>query len=515
MKESAPEPPGGAWATTDGLAATASVAEQRDIDLQGRTLRGHAAGGMVVNTAFTVGMATLTLLRGLVVTAFLTPDDYGVWGIVAIALGTLTWLKQVGFSEKYVQQDEADQEAAFQKAFTLELVANTVLMVALLAAIPLAVAVYGQHRIVGPAFATVAIVPAMALQTPIWIFYRRMDFVRQRTLQAIDPAVSMVVAIVLAASGAGVWALVGSMLAGAWASAIAIWLRSPYRLALRWDRATVREYLHFSWPLFASGIALLLMAQATVITASHVLGLAGVGALTIATTFSSYTHRVDEVVTATLYPAICAVKDRLDVLAETFVKSNRLTLMWGMPFGVGLALFTPDIVHFAIGRRWDFAILAIQATAIGSAMQHIAFNWTAFHRARNETGPIAVSTWIALASYAAGPIPLLIADGLRGYSIGIVAASLVQLAVRGHYMRRMLAGFGIVRHTLRAVAPTLPALAVVLLARLAEPRIRTEGWAVAELAAYLVVTAAATWLYERDLLREVLGYLRPGRAATA
>jgi O-antigen/teichoic acid export membrane protein len=500
----------GATGLDVGIEAS-SVAVQRQIDLQGETLRGHAARGAIVNTAFTVGLATLSALRGLVVAAFLSPGDYGVWGIVTIALGTLTWLKQVGFSEKYVQQDEPDQEAAFQQAFTLELAANALLLLALVAVIPVAVAVYGQHKIVAPALAMVAIVPAMALQTPIWIFYRRMDFVRQRTLQAIDPAVGFVVAVALAVAGAGYWALVASALAGAWASAIAVVRRSPYPLRLRWDRATVRDYMGFSWPLFASGVSLLIMAQATVITASRTVGLAGVGALTIANAFSGYTHRVDEVITATLYPAICAVKDRLDVLAETFVKSNRLTLMWGMPFGVGLALFAPDLVHFVVGRRWDFAVTVIEATAIGAAIQHVGFNWTAFHRARNETRPIAVATWISLGAYAIGPIPLLIADGLRGYSIGIIGAAVVALAVRGYYMQRMLAGFRVVRHTLRAVMPTLPATAVVLGARLIEPDRRTAVWAIAELVAYLALTAIATWLLERPLLDEVRGYLRRRR----
>ena len=37
----------------------------RDIDVRGGTLRSHAARGTIVNTAFTAGLATLTLFRGL------------------------------------------------------------------------------------------------------------------------------------------------------------------------------------------------------------------------------------------------------------------------------------------------------------------------------------------------------------------------------------------------------------------------------------------------------------------
>ena len=41
---------------------------------------------------------------------------------------------------------------------------------------------------------------------------------------------------------------------------------------------------------------------------------------------------------------MCAVADRTELLFETFVKSNRLALMWAMPSGLGLALFAPDLV---------------------------------------------------------------------------------------------------------------------------------------------------------------------------
>src|SRR3954454_4597348 len=331
----------------------------RDIDVRGGTLRTHAARGTIINTAFTAGLATLTLFRGLIVAIFLDPSDYGIWGILVIGLGTLSWLKQVGLSEKYIQQDEPDQEVAFQKAFTLELIANILLGVVLLVGLPIAVAVYGHDEIIAPGLVCITILPATVLQTPLWVFYRRMEFVRQRTLQAIDPVVSFVVAVPLAAAGAGYWALVVSLVAGTWMTALVVWRSSPYRMRWRWEIRTAREYFRFSGPLFTSGVGLLVMAQGTVIAASRSLGLAAVGALTIANGFSNYTHRVDDIITSTLYPAICAVKDRAAVLTEAFVKSNRLTLMWGMPFGVGLALFTPDLVHYVIGDHWAFAINAI------------------------------------------------------------------------------------------------------------------------------------------------------------
>ena len=37
----------------------------------------------------------------------------------------------------------------------------------------------------------------------------------------------------------------------------------------------------------------------------------------------SFTDSVDQLITGALYPAICAVRDRTEVLYESLVKSNR------------------------------------------------------------------------------------------------------------------------------------------------------------------------------------------------
>src|SRR3954451_18208699 len=91
----------------------------------GRGLRRPAARGTLINSAFQVGLAGLGFLRRLLIAAFLTRAEFGIWGIIVTTLITLSWLKDLGIADKYVQQNEDDQEAAFQKAFTLELLVST------------------------------------------------------------------------------------------------------------------------------------------------------------------------------------------------------------------------------------------------------------------------------------------------------------------------------------------------------------------------------------------------------
>ena len=178
-----------------------SSADTRSIDTRGLSLRRYAARGVLVNSAFDIGLSSLGLIRGFVLAALLTTVDYGVWGVLAVSLGVLATLKFVGVSDKYIQQEESNQELAFQRAFTAELIATAIAIVPMLIALPVVAIVYGQWELVPPGLVLITVMVASALQSPIWIYYRSMHFVRQRSLAAIEPVVGFVVAIGLAIAG--------------------------------------------------------------------------------------------------------------------------------------------------------------------------------------------------------------------------------------------------------------------------------------------------------------------------
>ncbi|WP_205698087.1 oligosaccharide flippase family protein [Conexibacter sp. SYSU D00693] len=497
----------------------AARAEDRDykgrFKLRGRSLRQHAARGTLINSAFLLLISLLGFLKGFALAGLLDPDDYGIWGIIVVAFGTLTWLKQVGIGDKYIQQDEEDQELAFQKAFTLELYFTLLFTLALGLLTPLLALLYGEPRIIAPALVTLLVLPAGALQTPLWAYYRKMEFGRQRMLQSVDPLVGLVASVVLAALGMGVWALVLGLLAGAWSAALVSVLASPHKLRLRFERGSLHSYASYSWPLFIASGGSLVIAQTSMICGEDAVGLAGAGAITLAAQVTQLTDKVDSIMTGTLYPAICAVRDRTDLLFESFVKSNRLSLMWAMPFGVSLALFAPDLVHHVIGDKWEEAIPLLQVMGITAAVAHLGYNWDAYFRARGDTKPMAVASVAAMVAFLLVGIPGLYLEGLDGFALGLWAQALVHVVVRFHFLGRLFDGFDLTPHAIRAVTPLVPPVACVLLVRLVEHGgERSATQAALELLLYGALTAVSTWLIEGRLLREAVRYLRPAAAAS-
>src|SRR3954447_25341416 len=86
-----------------------------------RSLRAITARGGAVNAVFLSGAEGLVLAQGLLATALLGPGAIGLYGIVTTTAMTVVQLRRVGIDEAFVQQHADDEEAEFQRAFTVEL----------------------------------------------------------------------------------------------------------------------------------------------------------------------------------------------------------------------------------------------------------------------------------------------------------------------------------------------------------------------------------------------------------
>jgi O-antigen/teichoic acid export membrane protein len=474
-------------------------------------LRGRTVRGVALNALFTAGTEGLVLAQGLIVSILLGPEAIGLYGIVTATAMAIVALKRVGIDEAFVQQSEQGQEEEFQRAFSLELAVSAAFSLAIAVAAPLVALAYGEDQLLALTLAASYMPLAFALQAPTWIFFRRMDFLRQRLLLAVGPVVTFAVTVGLAAAGVGVWSLIIGPAVGNAAAAAAAIAISPYRLRLRFERATMRRYFAFSWPIFVSSAAMLVLLQGQLLAFDVWGGIAAVGHLTLAYTLTRYADRADHVVASTIYPAICAVRDQVQTLVELFVKSNRAAMIWSMPFCAGIVLFAPDLVEFVLGDEWEPAVVLLQGLAAATAIQQLGFNWFSFYRARGESRPQAVEAAVMAATFLAFAVPGLALWGATGFVVGRALVSLAMVAVRARYVHRLLPGVRLGVLAFRGLVPVAAGAAAALALRLALWGGERPLWqALLELALFLAVTALATRALERDLLREFNHYVRTG-----
>ena len=473
-------------------------------ELRSRTIRGVA-----INAAFLVVVELAVLAQALIVARILGPSEIGLYGIVSITVMTLIALKRVGIDEAYVQQDEEDQEREFQLAFSLELALAAAFALLIVAAAPILVVVYDEPRLLWLTLALTYLPLAFALQAPLWIFFRRMDFLRQRSLQAVVPLVTFLVTVPLAVADVGVWSIVIGAFAGN-AASVALALRlSPYRLAIRFDREATRRYFQFSWPVLAVTAAGLIAGQGAVLLFKLDGGLTAAGFLVLAVGLTRYADRGDQVISPTVYPVVCAVRDRVRALEELFTAAVRAAAIWSLGFGTLLVLFSPDLVDFLLGDAWEGATVLLQGLGAASALYSLGYTWIAFARGLGRVRQPAVEALVAVVAFGAVAVPAYLASGRTAYALAICGSSLAILAVRTYYVRRLLPGVDLGALVLRCVWPVAVAAIPPVALRLALwGGERDALQAVAELTLFLATYAALVIASERALLRELRGLRR-------
>jgi O-antigen/teichoic acid export membrane protein len=473
-------------------------------------LRRRTVRGAVITGGFLVLIDGLVLVQGLIVVRLLGPRAIGLYGVVSTAVISLIALKRIGIDELFVQQNEPDQQREFQYAFTLELGLSAAMSLIIVAAAPIVALLYRDHRLLVLMVSLAYLPLAFALQAPLWVFFRRMDYRRQRSLQAIQPAVSFAVTVPLAAAtGLGVWSLIVGQAAGYGAAVAAGLIASPYGLRIRFDRAVTARYLRFSSPILVTVVGTMLIAQGQILAIKLHDGLAAAGFITLAVGLTRYIDRADQIVTATIYPAICAIQGERPALRELYLKSNRATLMWVLPYAAGLVLFAPDLARFVLGPSWLGAVILLQGLAIVGALTQLGFNWFSFYRAHGDPRPQAVEAVVGTAAFLVLAVGGLVVDGFHGFVVGRIAAALVTLAVRRVYIRRLLPGVRYWDLLAPTVLPAALATAAVLALRFALWGGRRHlGQAVLELLLFGAIYTVMAMRRERDLVTELFGALR-------
>jgi PST family polysaccharide transporter len=214
--------------------------EQVRQDLSRRTVRGGAVMLTAQGIKFVIGTASTIVLARL-----LSPHAYGLIGMVAVVTGFIALFKNLGLSTVMIQQEQITHEQA-STLFWLNVGVSIVLMLVTLALSPLVARFYAQPQLtlITAAFALGFFISGLSSNHEA-ILKRQMRFVSLVAVELTSLVIAIVVAIVLASRGAGVWALVANQLTLVTAYTIGLWIVCAWLPGLPGKYSNVRSLLAF------------------------------------------------------------------------------------------------------------------------------------------------------------------------------------------------------------------------------------------------------------------------------
>ncbi len=311
-----------------------------------------ARGGVVTIVSHGLKFA-LSILATAVLARLLTPQDYGLIGMVAVFTGFVAMFKDLGLSLATVQRAEISYDqisTLFWVNVTIS-VAITVLMVLLA---PLIGWFYGEPRLTMITIVTSLgfFFGGLAVQHEA-LLKRQMRFYALSVIAFLSMMIGYVVGIVLAWRGASYWSLVFSQLALLASNGFGVWITCRWRPGAPKRNTGVRSMLSFGGNVTGYALINYVSRNCDNLVVGRAFGPQLLGLYTKAAQLLALpTDQINEPLSSVAIPALSRLADSPERYRQAYLRIMEKIIMVTMP-AVILMLATADwLVLIILGPQW-------------------------------------------------------------------------------------------------------------------------------------------------------------------
>jgi len=314
----------------------------------------------------------LTMVKLVVLARLLAPEDFGLFGIVMLAMAAIETFTQTGFGQALIQRRD-DARAHLDTAWTVQLVRSFVLAGLLFAAAPLVAWFFDEPRAVAllRALSLVKVVDGFRNVGTIY-WQKDLEFNRRVIYDFAVACVSVGVGIALAFVLRNVWALVWSSVAGAATGTALSYAMHPYRPRLRWNGAEAKELIGYGVWLLGSSIMIYCGSQLDNLFVGKLLGTAALGFYVMAYRLSLLPlQETTYAIGGVLMPGYAKVQGDRDRVRLAYERALGLTAMLAVPVCLGMIVVAHPAVALVLGDQWLPAVGPIQILMAAQLLKSI------------------------------------------------------------------------------------------------------------------------------------------------
>jgi len=334
--------------------------------LKQSTTRGvlFSTGGQIISFLFrTVSMVILARL--------LFPKDFGLLGMVTAATGFIGLFRDAGLSLAAIQRDTLTKGQVYT-LFWVNFGVGCFLAASSALIAPVLVNFYHEPRLY---WITVTLGLAFVLQGASAqhraILQRKMRFQALAVIDTVSWAGSITLAIGMAATGWGYWALVGMTLGQTALNSCGTWLVDGWLPRAPGSLTEIFSMLRFGGAVSLNTVFSYLAYNTDKILLGRFWGAATLGIYGRAYQLANLpVENLNSTLALVAFPALARLQNDPARLKNYFLKGYRLFLSLSIPLTVSFALFAEEIILVFLGPRWReavpiFRLLSPTITAFG------------------------------------------------------------------------------------------------------------------------------------------------------
>lgn len=350
-------------------------------ELKQKAVKGASWLGIGQVVAQLISLAVTAVLARL-----LWPEAFGLIGMVAAFLALLELFQELGLSSALIQRKNLTEEQ-LSTVFVITVACGALLAALTALASPLIVGFYNK-----PELATIAKLLGLSffinsfVHVHAALLRKALDFRKLVLIRIASRLAAGAVAITLAFSGLGVYALVFQGLASNLIYSAAIWATVRWRPRVRPRLGSVWGMLRFGLNLTGASWLEWAGSYAQYLLIGRYLGAGALGIYFLACRIMLLPiRRVTEQLVKVAFPAFSAVQDDKPRVCRGFLQMKNFIALVTFPAMGGLLVVAPEAVMVVLGQKWIRAIFLIQVLALIGALQSVTVAVSFIFRSQGRT----------------------------------------------------------------------------------------------------------------------------------
>ena len=219
-----------------------------------QSLKDKTVKGTFWSAADTFLAQGVSFVVGIVLARLLSPEEYGLIGIVTIFVTVMLGVVDSGFSNALIRKQDATDED-YNTLFIFNLAVSVFMFALLYVGAPLIAKFFERQQLVElvRVMGLILILQALSIVQNT-ILTKKIDFKTKTKASVISAVASGVIGIAMAFAGFGVWSLVAQQLSRQLFYSGCLWLFNKWWPKLKVNTTSLKYMWGFGWKLLVSGL---------------------------------------------------------------------------------------------------------------------------------------------------------------------------------------------------------------------------------------------------------------------
>lgn len=383
-------------------------------DLDNQNLKQKTAQGLFWGVLSSGGMQLLNLIIGIFLARLLSPEEYGIVGMLAIFSLIAGNLQESGFGVALINVKNITHND-YNSVFWFNVLSSLFLYAILCLCAPLIAAFFHQPCLTSLSrFIFVSFIFAALGISPNAVLVRSLRIKEKAIISITALFVSGAVGVTMAYHGYSYWSLATQQVLYNAVTCAGRYYFARWWPTLKVDFTPLKQMFAFSYKVLITSIMSTVSNNVLTVIFGRLFPATAVGNYSQANKWNTMASSlVSGTVSQITQPVLVRVVDDKERMCRVFGKIMRFTAFMAFPAMFGLAMVAPEFILLTITDKWVDSIPLLQILCLGGAFLPL---FTVYQNLFLSLGKSDIYMWLNI-----GQIAIVIATVLACHSLGFTA----------------------------------------------------------------------------------------------